>query len=72
MDRPLCCKCVYMFNCGNTMYSYVLMDGNTCRSFEQVRIYKDDDHNRHVIEQSDYIAEKASWDCPECRTDIFE
>lgn len=72
MDKPLCCKCVYMFNCGNTGYSRVLRNGNTCHTFEQVRIHNNDDYNRRVIERSDYIAEKARFGCPECRTDIFE
>ena len=70
MNKPLCCRCVFMFNCGGTSYSHVLRNGNTCDSFMQVRMI-DDEYNRSVIERSDYIAKKAHSDCPEYRTDIF-
>lgn len=71
MEKPLCCRCAYMFNCGNHSYARIMRNGNTCESFEQVRKHNNDEYNRAVIERSDYIAKKASWNCPECRDDIF-
>lgn len=71
MNKPLCCRCVFIFNCGGTSYSRVLRNGNTCNSFRQVHIHDDDDYNKSVIERSDYIAKKAHSNCPEYRTDIF-